>query len=61
MIPLKAVIISLLLTYSGAQVTDDADQLLNWCLDGKNHKTKPGPESQLFAQVCHYVTFKTTF
>ncbi|UYV64180.1 FOLR1 [Cordylochernes scorpioides] len=26
------------------------DELLNWCLDAKNHKSKPGPEDVLFNQ-----------
>ncbi len=27
------------------------ESLVNRCLDGKHHKTKPGPEADLFKQV----------
>jgi hypothetical protein len=33
------------------QISKDPDQLLNWCLDGMHHKSKPGPEDELFDQV----------
>jgi len=27
-----------------SQLSNDPDRLLNWCLDGKHHKSRPGPE-----------------
>ncbi|XP_054284409.1 folate receptor beta-like [Macrosteles quadrilineatus] len=33
-----------------AKKLGDPEELLNWCLDGKNHKEKPGPEGELFSQ-----------
>lgn len=35
-----------------SQLSDNPDQLLNWCLDGKHHKSRPGPEDELYEQVC---------
>lgn len=29
------------------QLSRDPEELLNWCLDGQNHKEQPGPEDQL--------------
>ncbi|XP_037089858.1 folate receptor beta-like [Pollicipes pollicipes] len=29
------------------QLTTNLDTMLNWCLDGRHHKTRPGPEDQL--------------
>ncbi|KAF0289787.1 Folate receptor alpha [Amphibalanus amphitrite] len=29
------------------QLTDNIDDMLNWCLDGKHHKSRPGPEDKL--------------
>lgn len=34
-----------------SQLSNDPDQLLNWCLDGEHHKSKPGPEDALYEQV----------
>ena len=34
-----------------SQLSNDPDQLLNWCLDGKHHKSRPGPEDDLYKQV----------
>lgn len=34
-----------------SQLSNDPDQLLNWCLDGMHHKSRPGPEDELFEQV----------
>jgi hypothetical protein len=34
-----------------SQLSNDPDQLLNWCLDGKYHKSRPGPEDDLYEQV----------
>jgi len=33
-----------------SQLSNDPDRLLNWCLDGKHHKSRPGPED-LYKQV----------
>ncbi|XP_021935416.1 folate receptor gamma-like isoform X2 [Zootermopsis nevadensis] len=33
-----------------SQLSNDPDQLLNWCLDGMHHKSRPGPEDELFEQ-----------
>ncbi|XP_069684288.1 folate receptor gamma-like [Periplaneta americana] len=33
-----------------SQLSNDPDQLLNWCLDGKHHKSRPGPEEELYKQ-----------
>ncbi|XP_071951641.1 folate receptor gamma-like [Antedon mediterranea] len=35
-------------------VEDTVDDYLNRCLDGVNHKTKPGPESSLFSKCSKY-------
>lgn len=35
--------------------TTDKRSLINVCLDGKNHKTQPGPEDDLHVQVDHNV------
>lgn len=37
-----------------AQLSNDPDKLLNWCIDSKFHKTEPGPESELFQQVSRH-------
>ncbi|GLG95780.1 Folate receptor beta [Gryllus bimaculatus] len=34
-----------------AQLSNDPNQLQNWCLDAKHHKSKPGPEDELHKQV----------
>jgi len=34
-----------------SQLSNDPDQLLNWCLDGRHHKSRPGPEDDLYKQV----------
>lgn len=34
--------------------TDDPETLLNYCLDTKHHKKKPGKEPLLFDQVTLY-------
>jgi hypothetical protein len=34
-----------------SQLSNDPDQLLNWCLDAKHHKSRPGPEDELYEQV----------
>nr|CAD7260852.1 unnamed protein product [Timema shepardi] len=33
-----------------SQRSNDPEQLLNWCLDSHSHKSRPGPEAQLFYQ-----------
>ncbi|GLG95778.1 Folate receptor beta [Gryllus bimaculatus] len=33
-----------------AQLSNDPNQLQNWCLDAKHHKSKPGPEDELHKQ-----------
>ncbi|XP_067007390.1 folate receptor gamma isoform X2 [Anabrus simplex] len=47
------------------QLTRDRDRLLNWCLDGQNHKSSPGPEAELYSQCTPWkerscCTFNTT-
>ena len=37
-------------------ITDDLDALLDWCIDAKYHKSKPGPEDELHAQVGFFFT-----
>lgn len=44
-------LICALLPICTAQLSSDPDELLNWCLDSKFHKDKPGPEGDLFSQV----------
>ncbi|XP_046676565.1 LOW QUALITY PROTEIN: folate receptor beta-like [Homalodisca vitripennis] len=39
-----------LVNFCLAQLTDDPSELLSWCLDGRHHKEKPGPEGELFSQ-----------
>nr|CAD7432166.1 unnamed protein product [Timema monikensis] len=34
-----------------SQLSSDPEQLLDWCLDGKHHKNKPGPEGELYKQA----------
>jgi hypothetical protein len=44
-----------------SQLSNDPDQLLNWCLDGKYHKSSPGPEDDLYEQVSvSFVSVKWT-
>ena len=33
------------------KVGSTVDEVMNTCMDGRNHKTKPGPESKLFQHV----------
>lgn len=40
---------------SFTQLSNNRDELLNWCLDSKHHKKKPGKESELFEHVSVYV------
>lgn len=55
-----------LFVLSVAQLTDDPDKLLNWCLDSKYHKREPGPEGELFKQCSPWkdrscCTYNTTY
>ncbi|XP_071547555.1 folate receptor beta-like isoform X2 [Panulirus ornatus] len=44
------ILIVILPLIAEAQRSQDKNELLNWCLDAKHHKTAPGPESSLFEQ-----------
>ncbi|XP_067143349.1 folate receptor gamma-like [Centruroides vittatus] len=47
---LTCVLLLTVCTQTWAQLSRDRDELLNWCLDAKYHKKKPGPESKLYRQ-----------
>ncbi|KAL7637365.1 UNVERIFIED_CONTAM: hypothetical protein RMT77_012091 [Armadillidium vulgare] len=48
---MKVILLTLYLTgFVATQQTRDRQQLMNWCIDSKHHKTEPGPEGALFGQ-----------
>ena len=44
---LAIAVLMICLTVTRGQLTDDIDEMLNWCLDGRHHKSRPGPEDRL--------------
>jgi folate receptor len=36
---------------TNAQLSDNPEELMNWCLDSTFHKARPTPEPELFAEV----------
>ena len=42
-----SVLVACLVMTAHGQLTDSVDEMLNWCLDGKHHKSRPGPEDKL--------------
>lgn len=47
---LAALLLAAGLAVTHSQLTDNRDEMLNWCLDTKLHKSRPGPEDELHKQ-----------